>query len=53
MRTFKHPAFEIYETVPDDKVDEHTAAGWVPVLDDEQMKRFDEIELEVELDPKK
>lgn len=51
MRTFKHPAFDIWTTVEDDKVDEHIAAGWVPVLDDDQQARFEEIELETELAP--
>jgi hypothetical protein len=49
MRTFKHPAFDIYMTVPVDKTDEVMAAGWVPVLDEEQQARFEEIELEADL----
>lgn len=52
MRIFKHPAFSRIETICDhDPADcDHEAKGWVPLLDDEQQKRFEEIELETELD---
>jgi hypothetical protein len=51
VRVFKHPAFpQITTTCEDDAVDEHIAKGWVPLLDDEQQARFEEIELETELD---
>lgn len=48
MSLFKHPAFpDITHSVPDDRDDEAKAAGWLPVLDDAQTRRFHELEREV------
>lgn len=53
MRVYRHPVFEHITTNcthPEDECD-HPAKGWIPLLDDAQMKRFEEIELETELAP--
>ena len=53
MRVFVHPAFPdltVVCTHGDGECD-HADKGWTPLLDDAQMARFEEIELETELAP--
>lgn len=53
MRVFRHPSFPQITTNCTHAEGEcdHPAKGWLPLLDDEQWARFEEIELEAELAP--
>lgn len=53
MRIFQHPSFPDITTNCTHAEGEcdHADKGWLPLLNDEQMKRFEEIELGTELAP--
>ena len=47
-RIVKHPAFpDITRTVDVAEVDDWRAQGWLPLLDDKQEERYQELEAEV------
>jgi hypothetical protein len=53
VRIFRHPSFPDITTncTHDEGECDHADKGWLPLLNDEQMKRFTELELETELAP--
>ena len=44
----KHPTLSAEKSVPESALESWQAAGWIPLLDDEQRDRLDEIEREVD-----
>lgn len=48
MKILKHPSLNTQYEVDDAHVEEWLAAGWQPLLNEEQQARLDEIEAEVE-----
>ena len=45
----KHPVFgHVTRDIPEDKLEEWKASGWLPLLNDKQTARLHEIEAEVE-----